>query len=94
MIYQQQRMTSIRTQAHGILAFNLTHARLGMSQSRSKARPGQKQCYKMKRPSVMIYQQQRMNSIRTQAYGVLAFKLTHARIGISFSLSKAWQAQK
>ena len=42
MIYQQQGMTSIRTQAHGVLAFKLTHARLGMSQSPSNARPGQK----------------------------------------------------
>ena len=42
----------------------------------------------------MIYQQQRMTSIRNQAHGVLAFKLTHARLGISLSLSKAWQAQK
>ena len=33
-----------------------------------------------------IYQQQQMTSIRTQAHGVLAFKLTHARIGISLSL--------
>ena len=35
----------------------------------------------------MIYQQQRMSSIRTQAHGVLAFKLTRTRIGISLSLS-------
>ena len=42
----------------------------------------------------MIYQQQRMTSIRAQAPGVLVFKLTHARLGISLSLSKVWQAQK
>ena len=34
-----------------------------------------------------------MNSIRTQAHDVLAFKLNHARLGISLSLSKAWEAQ-
>ena len=36
----------------------------------------------------MILQQQRMTSTRTQAHGVLAFKLTRIRIGISLSLSK------
>ena len=31
VIYQQQRMTSIRTQEHGLLAFKLTQTRLGIS---------------------------------------------------------------
>ena len=42
----------------------------------------------------MIYQQQGMTSIRTQAYGVQAFKLTQTRLGISLSLSKVRQAKK
>ena len=42
----------------------------------------------------MIYQQQRMTSIRTRAHGVLALKVTQTRLGISLSLSKVWQAQK
>ena len=87
-------MTSIRNQAHGVLTFKLNHSRLGSSLSLSKAWQAQEYCYKSKRPSVRIYQEQRMNSIRTQAYGVLAFKLTHARLGISLYLSKAWQAQE
>ena len=41
----------------------------------------------------MIYQQQRMTSIRTQVQGVLAFKLTQTRLGISLSLSKVRQAK-
>ena len=87
-------MTSIRTQAKGVLAFKLTQTRSGISLSLSKVWQAQKQCYKRKRPSVMIYQQQRMTSIRTQAHGVLAFKLTQTRLGISLYLSKVWQAQK
>ena len=42
----------------------------------------------------MIYQQQRMTSIRTQAHGVLALELNHARLEISLSLFEAWQVQK
>ena len=42
----------------------------------------------------MLYQQQRMTSIRTQAHGVLGLKLTQTRLGVSLSLSKVWQAQK
>ena len=93
MIYQQQRMTSICTQAHGVLAFKLTQTRLGISVSLSKVWRSQKLCYKRKTPSVVIYQQQRMTSIRTQAHGVLAFKLTRNRLGICLSLSKVCQAQ-
>ena len=37
-----------------------------------------------------VYQQQQMTSIRTQARGVLAFKLTQTRLGISPTLSKVW----
>ena len=94
MIYQLQRMTSIRTQGHGVLAFKLTQTRLGIFVSFSKVWQSQKLCYKRKTPSVVIYQQQRMTSIRTQAHGVLAFKLTQTRLGISVSLSKVWQTQK
>ena len=36
MMYQQQRMTSIRTQAHGVLGFILTLTRLETSTSLSK----------------------------------------------------------
>ena len=50
--------------------------------------------YKSKRPSVIIYQEQWMTSIRTQAHSVLAFKLTPTRLGISLSLSNVWQEQK
>ena len=86
MTYQQQRMTSIRTQAHGVLAFKLTRTLIGVSPCLSKVWQAQKRCYKRKRRSVMTYQQQRMTSIRTQAHGVLAFKLTWTLIGISLSL--------
>ena len=94
MIYQQQRMTSLRTQAHGVLAFQLTQTRLGISVSLSKVWRSQKLCYKRKTPSVVIYQQQRMTSIRTQAHGLLAFKLIQTRLGMCLSLSKVWQSQK
>ena len=86
MIQQQQRITSIRTQAYGVLAFKLTHTRPIISLSLSKVWQAQKKCYKRRRPCVMIYQQQRMTSIRTQAHGVLAFKLTRTRLGISLRL--------
>ena len=94
MIYQQKQMTSIRTQAHGVLAFKLTQTRLGISLSFSKVWQAENSCYKRMRRSVMMYQQQRMASIRTQAHGVLAFKLTRTLIGISLCLSKVWQAPK
>ena len=42
----------------------------------------------------MIYQQQRMTSIRTQEHGLVAFKLTQTQLGMSLSLSKVMQAQK
>ena len=94
MICQQQRMALTRTQAHGVLAFKLTRTRLGISLSLSKLWKAQKLCYKRKRPRAVIYQQQRMTSLRTQAHGVLAFKLTQTRLGVSVSLSKVWRSQK
>ena len=94
MICQRQRMTSIRTQAHGVLALKLTRTRLGISLSLSNVWRAQNRSYKRKRRHVMIRQQQRMTSIRTQAKGVLTFKLTRTLIGISLSLSKVWQAPK
>ena len=86
MIYQQQRITLIRNQAQGVLAFKLTQTRLGISLSLSNVWQARNKCYKRKRRSVMIDQQQRMTSIRTQAHGVLAFKLTRTRQGISLRL--------
>ena len=94
VIYQQQQTTLIRTQAHGVLAFKLTQTRLGISLSLSKVWQAQNRCYKRMRRSIMMYQQQRMTSISTQAHGVLAFKLTRTLIGISLCLSKVWQATK
>ena len=85
MIYQQQQMTSICTHEHGVLTFKLTQTQLGISLSLSEVWQAQNRCYKRKRRSVMTYQQQRMTSIRTQAHGVLAFKLTRTLIGISLS---------
>ena len=97
MIYQQQRMSSIHTQAHGVLAFKCTRTRIGISLSLSLSRKyGQPQnkFYNRKGPSGMLCQQKRITLTRTQAHGVLAFKLTQTRLGISLSLSKVWQAQK
>ena len=94
VIYQQQLMSSIRTQAHGVLAFKLSRTRLGISLSLSKVWQAQNRCYKRKRRSVVIYQQQRMTSIRTQAHGVLAFNLTRTLMGISLCHCKVWQAPK
>ena len=48
----------------------------------------------MKRPSIVIYQQQRITSIRNQAQVVLAFKLTQTRLGISLSLSLKYGSTK
>ena len=94
MIYQQQRMTSIRTQAHVVLAFKMTHTRIGIFVSLSNVWQAQKKCYKRKRPSVVIYEQQRMTSIRTQAHVVLAFKLTRTRVGIYLSISLKYGKHK
>ena len=94
MLYQQQRMTSIRTQAHGVLTLKLTQTRLGISVSLSEVWRSKILCYKRERSCVVIYQQQRITSIRTQAHGVLAFKLTQTQLGISLSLSKLCKAQK
>ena len=45
-------------------------------------------------PSVRIYQQQRMTSIRTQEHGVLALKFTQTRLETSLSLSKVRPSTK